>query len=96
MTDYLPQPLYVLVSKLESAHCKEWRKQFHRNLDLEHALQEHCFKMETTVSRFRGGNVSVTVCIVDKVTSNGLIGYFRLARALEGKFTVERSTSSPS
>jgi hypothetical protein len=87
-----PAPLWDQVRSLERQQLVQWKMEFYRNKDLELIVQEQVFAIETTVKRFRGGNVSVTVVILDKLSANCATGYFRLQKVLNGDYEVVSGT----
>jgi hypothetical protein len=91
-----PLPLWQLVARLERLQLEDWRKQHYPAVALELAAQESLLKVETTVTRLRNRNISVTVAVLDKKDSNSLAGYFRLRPALEGRYQVSNGTLSVS
>lgn len=85
-------PLWELVAHLERTQLVAWRKEFHASDDLETSCALHLMKLETTVTRYRGGLISVTISVLDKKESNCCAGYFRLKRGLNGLVQIESGT----
>ena len=86
--------LWKVVSHLENAVLKDWRNTYHADVSLEDALANCLTGVNVEITRFRGGNVSVTVSIADKQLDKSHEDYFRLQRAANRFFEVVEKDST--
>ena len=86
--------LWQVVSHLENAVLKDWRNTYHANVSLEDALANCLMSVKVETTRFRGGNVSVTVSIADKQIDKAHEDHFRLQRAANRFFEVVTEDST--
>jgi hypothetical protein len=87
----LPDRLYSHVQRLEQKAVIDWCKEHHPDLEQSDVLAQHVRAIETTLTRLRGGNITVAVQVHAKKDSDSTQAFHRLQAAANRLYTLESS-----